>query len=78
MVLGAHSRFNGDTAERCEHHERPDRVRESESTAMSMINRLRDRRNASRQSRAIDRALRKAPTQAMRDEIVVIAQRYTS
>jgi hypothetical protein len=46
------------------------------STAMSMINRLRDRRNANRQSRAIDRALRMAPTQAMRDEILVIAQRY--
>jgi hypothetical protein len=43
---------------------------------MSMINRLKDRRNANRQSRAIDRALRKAPTQAMRDEILIIAQRY--
>jgi hypothetical protein len=43
---------------------------------MNLINRLRSRRNASRQTRAIDRALRVAPTQAMRDEILVIAQRY--
>ncbi|HEX8343786.1 MAG TPA: hypothetical protein VF657_03430 [Actinoplanes sp.] len=41
-----------------------------------MINRLRQRRNISRQNRAIDRALRSAPTQAMRTELLMIAQRF--
>lgn len=53
----------------------PPRVKEV-STTMSMLNRLRTRRNATRQSRAIDRALRAATTQSMRNEILVIAQRY--
>ena len=43
---------------------------------MSMLNRLRSRRTATRQSRAIDRALRAATTQSMRNEILEIAQRY--
>jgi hypothetical protein len=42
---------------------------------MSLIKRLRTIRTANRQASAIDRALRNAPTQAMRDEILIIAQR---
>ena len=44
---------------------------------MSMINRLRHRREISRQNRAIDRAMHSAPTQSMRDEIALFAQRRT-
>lgn len=43
---------------------------------MSMIKRLRTRRHVSRDARAIDRALRAAPTETMRNELLVIAQRY--
>jgi hypothetical protein len=42
---------------------------------MSMINRIRNRRQVNRQNRALDRALREAPTPAMRDEIAIFAQR---
>ena len=42
---------------------------------MSMISRLRERRTISRQNRAIDRAMHAAPTQSMRDEIALFAQR---
>ena len=42
---------------------------------MSMISRLRHRREISRQNRAIDRAMHAAPTQSMRDEIALFAQR---
>ena len=42
---------------------------------MSMINRLRQRREISRQNRVIDRAMHAAPTQSMRDEIALFAQR---
>ncbi len=45
------------------------------STAMSMIDRIRTRRMISRQNRAIDRARNAAPTQSMRDEIAIFAQR---
>ncbi|WP_430779690.1 hypothetical protein [Actinoplanes sp. G11-F43] len=45
------------------------------STARTMIDRFRQRRTMSRQNRAIDRAIAGAPTQAMRDEIAIIAQR---
>lgn len=45
------------------------------STARTMIDRYRQRRMVSRQNRAIDRALQGAPTQAMRDEIAILAQR---
>ena len=45
------------------------------STAMSMIDRIRHRRLINRQNRAIDRAWQSAPTQSMRDEIAVFAQR---
>jgi hypothetical protein len=43
---------------------------------MIMIDRLRRRRNVNRQNRALDRALRSAPTQAMRNELLMIAQRF--
>jgi hypothetical protein len=42
---------------------------------MSMIDRIRSRRLINRQNRAIDRAWHSAPTQAMRDEIAIFAQR---
>jgi hypothetical protein len=45
------------------------------STAMSMIDRIRTRRMINRQNRAIDRACHSAPTQSMRDEIAIFAQR---
>ena len=45
------------------------------STAMSMIDRIRNRRMINRQNRAIDRAWHSAPTQSMRDEIAIFAQR---
>jgi hypothetical protein len=43
---------------------------------MSMLARLRNARAAARRARAIDKALRSAPTPAMRDEILLVAQRY--
>ncbi|MER5456996.1 MULTISPECIES: hypothetical protein [Micromonospora] len=43
---------------------------------MSMIERIRSRRDASRRARAIERALRSANSPAVRDEILVIAQRH--
>jgi hypothetical protein len=45
---------------------------------MKIIDRLRTRRSISRQSHAIDRALRAAPSQSMRDEILIFAQRHSS
>jgi hypothetical protein len=45
---------------------------------MSMLNRLRQRRRISRQNRVIDRAMHSAPTQSMRDEIALFAQRRVS
>ncbi len=42
---------------------------------MSLLTKLRQRHAAARNARAIDRALRSAPTQAMRDEILLISQR---
>jgi hypothetical protein len=48
---------------------------EEVSTAMSMIDRIRQRRMINRENRAIDRAWQSAPTQSMRDEITVFAQR---
>jgi hypothetical protein len=42
---------------------------------MSMIDRIRQRRMINRENRAIDRAWQSAPTQSMRDEIAVFAQR---
>ncbi|MFV2102548.1 hypothetical protein [Micromonospora sp. LOL_024] len=43
---------------------------------MSMIERIRNRRDASRRTRAIERALRSANSPAVRDEILAIAQRH--
>jgi hypothetical protein len=42
---------------------------------MSMIDRIRHRRQINRQNRALDQALQSAPTRAMRDEIAIFAQR---
>jgi hypothetical protein len=42
-----------------------------------MIDRIRHRHNVARQNRAIDRAVQAAPTQSMRDEIAIFAQRWT-
>ncbi|HEV8569940.1 MAG TPA: hypothetical protein VGQ92_23120 [Actinoplanes sp.] len=54
---------------------RPMRPGKEVSTTMSMIDRIRHRRMINRQNRAIDRAWHSAPTQAMRDEIAIFAQR---
>lgn len=43
---------------------------------MTMIDRYRNRRDAARRARAIDRALRSANSPAVRDEILAITQRY--
>jgi len=43
---------------------------------MSLLHRLRDRHAAAARARAIDKALRSAPTPAMRDEILLVSQRY--
>lgn len=43
---------------------------------MKMIDRYRSHRDAARQARAIERALRAANSPAVRDEIRIIAQRY--
>jgi hypothetical protein len=43
---------------------------------MKLIDRLRQRHAHARTARAIDRALRSAPTQAMRDEILLLSQRH--
>ena len=42
---------------------------------MGMMDRIRHRRLINRQNRAIDRAWHSAPSQAMRDEISIFAQR---
>lgn len=42
---------------------------------MTMIDRLRSRRDANRRARAIERALRSANSPAVRDELIAIAQR---
>ncbi|MEV4705593.1 MULTISPECIES: hypothetical protein [Micromonosporaceae] len=41
---------------------------------MSTIERIRHRRQVKREARAIERAWKAAPTQAMRDEIAIFAQ----
>jgi hypothetical protein len=61
-------RFNRDSKD--EPHETA-----QESRNMSMMDRLRARRNASRNARAIDRALREATSPAVRAEILAAAQR---
>lgn len=44
---------------------------------MNVVDRIRRRRLINRQNRAIDRAWLSAPTQSMRDEIALFAQRKT-
>ncbi|WP_433299727.1 hypothetical protein ACQP2F_00600 [Actinoplanes sp. CA-030573] len=44
---------------------------------MSIADRVRQRRLINRQNRALDRAWQSAPSQAMRDEIAIFAQRKT-
>ncbi|MFI7596343.1 hypothetical protein [Actinoplanes sp. NPDC049681] len=41
---------------------------------MSTIDRIRARRHAKREARAIERALNAAPTQSMRNEIAIFSQ----
>jgi hypothetical protein len=43
---------------------------------MKMIKRFRERRNHARQARAIERALRATDSPAVRDEILIAAQRF--
>jgi hypothetical protein len=45
---------------------------------MSTIERIRHRRIARRDARAIDRALQSAPSRAMRDELTVFSQRHVA
>ncbi|MEH0827474.1 MULTISPECIES: hypothetical protein [Micromonospora] len=45
---------------------------------MSMIERIRTRRDATRRARAIEHALRSANSPAVREEILAIAQRHMS
>jgi hypothetical protein len=47
----------------------------SEKAMSSIVDRVRQRRLINRQNRAIDRAWMTAPTQSMRDEIAIFAQR---
>jgi hypothetical protein len=42
----------------------------------SMMQRMRNRRDATRRARAIEDALRKAPSQAMRRELIDMASRH--
>jgi hypothetical protein len=42
----------------------------------TLMDRIRDRRNADRRSRAIAKALRAAPSEAMRRELLEIASRF--
>jgi hypothetical protein len=42
---------------------------------MSLIERIRHRRQINRENRAMSRAWQSAPTQAMRDEIAMFGQR---
>ncbi|MER7888980.1 hypothetical protein AB0C04_01515 [Micromonospora sp. NPDC048909] len=45
---------------------------------MSMIERIRTRRDATRRARAIEHALRSANSPAVREELLAIAQRHMS
>jgi hypothetical protein len=68
-----HHRFYIETSTK-EPAERPGRKREV-SNAMNIVERVRQRRQANRNTRAVNRAWQTAPTQAMRDEILILAQR---
>lgn len=54
---------------------RPATAAKEVSSAMSIVTRVWQRRQLHRRNRAIERAMQAAPTQAMRDEIAVLAQR---
>jgi hypothetical protein len=54
---------------------RPSTAAKEVSSAMSIMKRARQRRQMHLRNRAIERAMQAAPTQAMRDEIAIIAQR---
>lgn len=45
---------------------------------MSMIERIRSRRDANRRARAIENALRSANSPSVREELLAIAQRHIS
>ncbi|MFD0519109.1 hypothetical protein [Paractinoplanes durhamensis] len=45
------------------------------SSIMNIVDRMRRRHRINRENRAIERAYASAPTQAMRDEIAMFAQR---
>ncbi|WFF07916.1 hypothetical protein O7622_04885 [Micromonospora sp. WMMD1076] len=45
---------------------------------MSIIERIRTRRDANRRARAIEHALRSANSPAVREELLAIAQRHVS
>jgi len=47
------------------------------TSTMSIIDRVRQRRMIKRENRAIDRAWQSAPTESMRHEIAIFAQRKT-
>ena len=73
MVIRSHVEHNGS------YRQIPAVGRKREvSNAMSIVERVRQRRQANRDNRAINRAWRTAPTQAMRDEIMILAQRQPS
>ncbi len=42
----------------------------------NMMSKMRNRRAANRRARAIERALANAPSQALRDELLTIVNRY--
>jgi hypothetical protein len=63
---------------RTEHRRRgPTRAEREVTSTMSIVDRVRRRRMINRENRALDRAWQSAPTQAMRDEIAIFAQRKT-
>ncbi len=43
---------------------------------MTFLQKYRDRRNHNRRARAIERALDRCPSRAMRDELLNISSRY--
>ena len=62
-----------DAAPKHRHNETAHKARGVNST-MSTFDRIRARRHAKREARAIERAWKAAPTQSMRDEIAIFSQ----
>jgi hypothetical protein len=54
-----------------------DLVKETKNP-MNIAAKLRARRTAARNRRAMDRAIAQAPTPAMRDELIIVAQRQAN